>query len=133
MYILRAKTDDNITTFSFQILEAANEAASYVMRTSAAGFIAEVESESSTNGKILKKWDHKRHLYGDRYARKLSYTTQSGAYRDTVWAVLGHEEECRHMADETNAKADCWASTTCHVKHLVGPLWQCVFCDPYKD
>jgi hypothetical protein len=148
MIILKAKTNDGVTTFPFhQVLipgttpqqardaelEAANKAAYYVMKTSAAGFIAEAESVDSASGKILKKWDHRQHLYGDKYSRRLSYHIRGGAYQDTEWAVLGTEEECLRMAEETNAKATCWASVSAHVEHIVGPLWQTVFTDPYKD
>lgn len=148
MIILRVKTNDGITTFPFQQImipgttekqahdaeiEAANKAAYYVMKTTAAGFIAEADSIDSTSGKILKKWDHQQHLYGDKYSRRLSYHIRGGAYQDTKWAVLGTEEECNRLAEKTNAEATCWASVTCHVEHLVGPLWQCVYCDPYKD
>ena len=148
MIILRTKTNDGVKTFLFhQVLipgttpqqahdaelEAANKAAYYVMKTSAAGFIAEAESVDSTSGKILKKWDHRQHLYGDKYSRRLSYHIRGGAYQDTKWAVLGTEEECLRMAEETNAKATCWASVSAHVEHIVGPLWQTVFTDPYKD
>ena len=148
MFILRTKTDDGIKTFVFHQpiipgttakmareaeFEAAHKASNYIMRTSAAGFIAEVNSPEDTRGALVKKWDHKRRLWKDMYVRQLNYTVDSGRYRDRVWAVLGTEEECRTMADETNAKAECWADIRCHIEHLVGPLWQCVYCDPYKD
>lgn len=147
MIILRVKTNDGITTFPFQQimipgttekqaraaeLEAANKAARYIQKTTAAGFIAEAESVDSTSGKILKQWDN-CWSYGDKVSRRLSYHIQSGAYKDTEWAVLGTEEECHRMADETNAKAVCWASVSAHVEHIVGPLWQTVFTDPFKD
>ena len=148
MIIMKTKTDKGVTTFVFhQVVipgttaeqakhaehEAANKAAGYVMRTSAAGFVAEVDSADSTHGKILKQWDNYKSISDGRKFRTLRYHIQSGAYKDTKWAVLGTEEECLEMATETNSKATCWASVTCHVEHLVGPLWQCVYCDPYKD
>lgn len=147
MIILRVKTNDGITTFPFQQimipgttekqaraaeLETANKAAHYIQKTTAAGFIAEAESADSTSGKILKQWDN-CWKYGNKISRRLSYHIRSGAYQDTEWAVLGTEEECCRMAEETNAKATCWASVSAHVEHIVGPLWQTVFTDPYKD
>ena len=148
MIIIRVKTNEGVTTFPFQQvvipgttqkqaydaeIEAANKAARYIQKTTAAGFIAEVDSIDSKNGKILKKWDHRKHLYGDKYSRRLSYNICSGAYRDTEWAVLGTEEDCNKMAEETNSKVTCWADTTCHIEHVVGPLWQCVYNKPYLD
>ena len=147
MVILRVKTNDGITTFPFQQvvipgttpkqahaaeLEAANKAAYYIKKTTAAGFIAETKSADSTSGKILDQWDN-RWKYGDKVSRRLSYHVRSGAYQDTEWAVLGTEKECLRMAEETNAKATCWASVSARIEHIAGPLWQTVFCDPYKD
>ena len=148
MIIMKTRTDKGITTFVFhQVVipgttaeqakhaefEAAHKAAKYVMRTSAAGFIAEVDSPDSTCGKILKPWDHYKTMLDGRKIRSLRYHIQGGAYRSSEWAVLGTEEECNKMAEETNAEAKCWADITCHVEHIVGPLWQCVYHDPYKD
>ena len=139
MIILRTKTDDGVRTFQFvessreAELTCANKAAYYIMKTTAAGFIAETDSVDAARGKILQKWDHACILFGTEYRRKLSYSIKYGNYSDTVWAVIGTEKECIRMAEETNAKCTCWASTTCHVEHLCGPLWQCVYTDPYKD
>lgn len=133
MFIVRTKTDSGINTFSFKTKEGAEQAAGWIMKTSAAGFIAEAESADSMKGKILQNWDHKRRLYADKYSRKLEYDIKYGRYRDTVYAVLGTEDECLKMSEETNAEAVCWASTHCHVEHLVGPLWQCVYTEPYTD
>ena len=133
MYIIRTKTDDGIKTFPFQTLEGLKKAAEYVKRTSAAAFSAEVDSETDTKGKLIEKWDHKYRLYGNEYRRALSYDIRSGAYRDDEWGVLGTEMECLEMARKQNAKITCWADTNCHVEHIVGVLWVCVYTRPYTD
>lgn len=133
MFIVRTKADSGIKTFVFQTYDGAEKAVNWVMKTTAAGFLAEVKAEDSTKGKILREWDRKHRLYADKYTRGLSYNIRSGRYRDTIYAVLGSEEECLAMAKKTNDEITCWASTHCHVEHLVGPLWQCVYTEPYTD
>ena len=148
MFILRMLTDDGIQTLVFDQpiipgttakmardanIEASNKAAQYVMKTSAAGFIAEVESPDDMQGKIVKKWDHKTHLYGDKYARHSSYSIRYGKYRDTVDGYLGTEEWCRNKCDEVNKDCEGWYSKHAHLEHIVGPLWQCVVTSPYLD
>lgn len=133
MLILRTKTDDGITTFVFENESDATKAAQYVMKTTAAGFVAKVNSPEDTKGEILQKWDHKHHLYGNKYERSLSYYIRHGRYRDTEWAVIGTKKECDEMAEKTNKNATCWADTTCCVQHLIGPVWQCVHTSPYLD
>lgn len=134
MYILRVKTvndkgEAKIQTLPFNTEDGAIKGAGWVMKTSAAGFIAESESIDSTHGRIIKKWDHTS-KYG--YA-SLHYTVQSGAYKDTVSATLGTEQDCLAMASECNAKCQGWFDRSARVEHLVGPLWQTVFTDPYLD
>lgn len=133
MYILRAMTDDGIKTFPFQTIDGLEKATEYVMRTSAKGFTAEVDSEDAKAGKVIKAWDHKKHLYGNVYRRSLKYDIRSGAYRDDVWGRLGTEEECLAMAKEQNDKITCWADTHCNVEHIVGVLWVCVYTRPFTD
>ena len=144
MIIIRTKTDMGITTFPFvqpvipgttekqaksAELEAAKEAVSWIMKTTAAGFMAEVESEDSTSGKILQKWDH-----CTRYGKRdLWYQIKYGAYKDDVSAIFGTEEQCLQMAEEINKKASSWWDTNAHVEHVVGSLWQTVIVHPYTD
>ena len=129
MYVLRVKDKDGVQTFTFNLEEAVYKAADWVMRTTAAGFIAEVESSDSTHGKILKKWDHSG-KYGHS---SLHYTVQSGAYKDRITATLGTETNCLNMAEECNKNCNGWWCRSAHVEHIVGPLWQVVYTDPYTD
>ena len=144
MIIIRTKTDKGITTFPFvQVvipgttteqakaaeLEAAKQAASWIMRTTAAGFMAEVDSEDSTSGKILEKWDH-RTRYGKR---DLWYQIKYGPYKDDTSAVFGTEEQCLQMAEEINKKSSSWWDTNAYAEHVVGSLWQCVIVHPFTD
>lgn len=148
MIILKTKTDEGVQVFNFtQVvipgtteeeaaeasIEAAMKAATYIMKTSAAGFVAEVNSINDTRGKILKAWDHKKRIYGNTYRRELSYNIKYGAYKDHVWAVLGTEENCLEMASQQNKKCQGWYDTSAHVEHLVGSLWQVVYTSPYLD
>lgn len=133
MLILRMKTDEMVTTFTFQTKEGLEKATKYVKRTSAAGFTAETDSPDSTHGKILEKWDHKHHLYGDRYVRDSSYSIKYGAYKDTEDGYLGTEEWCMRKCEEVNKDYDGWWCRRAHMEHIVGPLWVCVVVDPYLD
>ena len=129
MYVLGMKDNAKIQKLPFNTEEGALKAANWVMKTSAAGFVAEVEDVNATHGKILKKWDHtSRFGYSS-----LHYTIQHGAYRDTISATLGTEEDCLAMAEECNSKCQGWFDRSASVEHLVGSLWQVKFTDPYLD
>ena len=144
MIILRTKTDTGITTFTFnQIVlpgttqhdadladfDAARRAAKVVKRTSAAGFIAWVDSANDTHGRIIEKWDH----IGKMGFRSLTYDIQYGRYKDEIYAVIGTEEFCNTKAENINARCECWADDTAHVEHVAGPVYICVVKRPYTD
>ena len=133
MYIMRIKTKVEgkvrVQTLPFMTEDGAIKAAGYVMKTSAAGFIAKTESLEATTGKIIKKWDH---TSKNGYA-SLHYIIQHGAYKDTISATIGTEEDCLAMAGECNSKCQGWFDRSACVEHLVGPLWQVKFTDPYLD
>lgn len=129
MFILRVKTKEDVQTFPFETEEGLSEGAEWIMRTTAAGFTAIVDSENSKNGKILKKWDHST-KFGHS---ALHYTIKCGAYKDTVTATIGTEMDCLALAEQCNEKCEGWWCRRAHVEHLVGPLWQVVYTDPYLD
>ena len=129
MFILRTKTKDGIQTFPFGTEEGVNKGAEWVMLTTAAGFIADVDDIDSKNGKVLKKWDHST-KFG---SSSLHYTIKCGAYKDTVTATIGTEMDCLALAEQCNEKCEGWWSRSAHVEHLVGPLWQVVYTTPYLD
>lgn len=128
MYILRMKDKNGIQTLPFGTEKGAFDGAAWVMKTTAAGFIAEAEDVNSTHGKILKQWDH-----STKWGSSLHYTVQSGAYKDTITATIGTEMDCLALSEQCNEKCEGWWCRHAHVEHLVGPLWRVVFTDPYLD
>lgn len=127
MFILKVRTETEIKTFSFQLLMGAENAMTYIMKTTADAFIAEVKTPEDKKGIIIKKH------FGLEGMRKLSYSQPSRRYADCVWYQLGTEQECKDLAKETNSKITSWASVSARVEHIIGPLWQVVYTDPYKD
>ena len=149
MIIVRMLTNDGIQNFVFNqpvipgttrqmadaaSMEAAKKAASYIRKTSAAGFIAIVENADDKTGKIIDRWDNCG-IYGANgnvVVRYNNYTIREGKYRDCIYAYLGTEEWCAEYAKETNKGTAGWGARA-HIEHIVGPLWQCVVTVPYLD
>lgn len=146
--IVRVMADDGVMTFDCTqplvpnmteqeakkaSLEIAGQIIFWVKRTSAAGFVAEVRNPDDMRGKILKKWDNKELLYGDKFIRRLCYNIRGGAYSDTVYAYLGTEDSCSKRAEKINKDCKGWWCTSARIEQLCGPLWQCVVTKPYLD
>jgi hypothetical protein len=99
----------------------------YIKKTSADAFIAEVKNPDDKKGIIIVKHS------GFEGRRTLTYCQKSRRFSDTVWCELGTEDECTALAKETNDKITCWADVYARAENLVGSLWQVVYTDPYKD
>ena len=127
MYVIRTKDKEGkVTTFNFQTVGDLNMALYYFSKTNAEWFAAEVQSANAAKGRIIRK-------EAGSWGKTLSYNVKYGAYKDTVWGVLGTEEWCRAEADKTNNAVQCWADVTASVEHIAGTLWAVVKTDPYKD
>lgn len=127
MFTIRTKNKEGkVTAFNFQTLGELNTAICYFSKTDAEWFAAETKTADATKGRIIRK-------EAGNYGKTLSYNIECGAYKDTVWGILGTEEWCKAEADKTNAAVHCWADVTAKVKNIVGSLWTVVKTDPYKD
>ena len=127
MFEIRTRNSEGkVTAFDFQTVGELDTAIKYFSKTDAEWFAAEVKKTGSAKGQII------RQEAGCR-GKTLSYGIRYGAYRDTVWGVLGTEEWCKTEADKTNAEVRCWADVTAKVEHIAGSLWAVVKTDPYKD
>lgn len=127
MFTIRTRNKEGkVTAFNFQTLGDLNTAIYYFGKTNAEWFAAEVKSADDTRGRIIRKET-------GSWGKTLSYNVKYGAYKDTVWGILGTEEWCRAEADKTNNAVRCWADVTASVEHIAGSLWAVVKTDPYKD
>ena len=129
MYVMKVKHNNEVETFKFDCEKDIRKAAEVVRKTRCPGFIAIADSVDSTRGKILEQWPNEP----AKAARSMTYYFPMRRYADSQWATLGSRESCIKLEQETNAKVRCWADVSASAKQVVGPLWQVVFTDPYKD
>lgn len=125
MLIIRTKTvDGKIHEFSFGGKRDLEIGVNAIKCTGTMGFSASIKEPGDSRGTILAKWNG---------VGRMDYTIKDRPYADRVWAEIGTKAECEAAAEETNAKATCWASTTACVRHIAGTMYETVYTDPYTD
>lgn len=111
MYIVRVRTETEIRTFKFELYKWAEQAMMYFSRTTADAFLAQVETESDTNGEIIKT--HKG-IPGKRYL-----VFQTSRYR----CQIGTEKECYTLKEKIKKEKNIDVK----VGYLIGPIWNVYF------